>query len=455
MENNTKCMPTPPKRVGREFLRQYYTIMNKSPQNLHCFYSEEAKFVHDDVNPTERRTLMADGKKAIREIMIERSSNFKHTSTKIHNVDTIETLDEGLLVQVNGEISYNEQPMRSFSQTFILIPKSPFQYFVQNDIFRFSDFEPCDPESHRNSITEQTMPSVQADWGTQCEEENAEPYKEQTAKQEEPRVDSDGDANKNEVKLDTSDSGLSSDAEKAIMDIQSNNLKSILQEPRSITKESVMKHGPTVAESDLSTESDAKSNEDANRTQLFRDSCILTIGNVINPNIEFDNANCNEIASSRNEKIQDSADTSNASKSDDTSSGKVNYRKRKDKRKAKNEQKSLNESEEKVETNQSTENIESTEAAVVHNESATPDNNVENTPIEKRIEPTMSECPVSAAEQETPKTYADLAKAPAKWIDELATRRDSTTDRNKTRPALIRRSSRTEKITPSHGNNHL
>ncbi|XP_055303388.1 ras GTPase-activating protein-binding protein 2-like [Sitodiplosis mosellana] len=469
MENTAKCMPTPPKRVGREFVRQYYTILNKSPGNLHCFYSEEAKFIHEDVNPAERRTIEADGKRAIRNIMIERSPNFKHTSTKIHTVDTIETLDDGLLVQVNGEISYNEQPMRPFSQTIILIPKSPFQYFVQNDIFRFCDYESYGTASCSNSVTGQTMQTAQPDWGTQCEEEDIEPCDGQMAKQAETRVDSDrddGDAHENEVKLDTSDSGLSSDAEKAIMDIQSHNLKSILQESRSITKESVMKRGPTPpvhTENEPAAEADVKPVEDTNRTQLFRDSCILTIGNVINPNIEFDDAKCDQNASLENERTQESADKHNASKSDDNSSGKVKYRKRKDKRKVKHEMskdKLLDESVEKVEPNQSSENNVMPKETVVQSESSTSENTVEKTSIDESSELTTSHSTMAPSEQEMPKTipemktYADLAKAgKAEWIDELAARRDST-DRNKIRPMLVRRSSRTERTTPSHDAGH-
>lgn len=32
--NMDKCMPAAPKMVGREFVKKYYTIMNKSPENL-------------------------------------------------------------------------------------------------------------------------------------------------------------------------------------------------------------------------------------------------------------------------------------------------------------------------------------------------------------------------------------------------------------------------------------
>lgn len=496
MESDSKCMPTPPKRVGREFVRQYYTLMNRSPQHMHCFYSEEAKFIHDDIDPTERRKISVEGKTAIRDVMLERIPNFQHTSTKIHTVDTIETQNEGLVIQITGEISFNKLPMRQFSQTFILIPKSPFQYFVQNDIFHFCDFESFEPsvQGQSSAITEETMTSsAQADWGTQCEEEQIEPYEERNESVPRGNLNrGDGDGRENEVKLDTSDSGLSSDAEKAIMDIQSHHLRSILQEPKSITKESVMNRGPTPpasTENDpASVESDAQPAEDTNRTQLFRDSCILTVGNVVNPNIEFDDAKRDEIASSEKEKMQEGGD--NASKSDDySSSGKMKYRKRKDRQRKRSEmpkEKSFDESLEILEENQSTEKNVLTEAVVVQKESEnlmksessvdkTPvdkkpvdempvdempvdETPIDKTPVDKPSESTTTETTDQPADQETPKsipemkTYADLAKAgKTEWTDEPFAK-PIPIDQNKARPPpLVRRTSRTERTAPSSG----
>lgn len=446
---NTKCMPTPPKRVGREFVRQYYIIMNKSPENLHCFYSDEASFIHDDVDPAKRRTISANGKMAIRDVMYERSPNYKHTSTRIATVDTNETVDNGLLVQINGEISYNEQPMRPFSQTFILIPKSPFQYFVQNDIFRFNDFESDALNESNHSVSTETA-SAQEDWGTQCEE-YVEPYENEVNNQS-ARADTSHDdieAQGNEVRLDTSDSGLSSDAEKAIMDIQSQNLKSILQEPRSLTKESVMKHSPTQSsfiDGDKAIESEATPATDdvsQNHSQLFRDSCILTIGNVINPNIEFENGKHNEIATNENDKTQES---------DDNNIGKNNYRKRKDKRKARNEmkrEKSRDESEaERV--NECNLPSEQNVVIILDEKPIVQSENIEQKAMAEKSASSQNQVQ-AASDQDTPKsepkTYADLAKTgQSEWIDELDRRRDSCAQ-NK-RPPLMRRSSRHEKSTP-------
>lgn len=40
---------------------------------------------------------------------------------------------------MSGELSNNGQPMRRFFQTFVLAPRSPTNYYVRNDIFRYQD----------------------------------------------------------------------------------------------------------------------------------------------------------------------------------------------------------------------------------------------------------------------------------------------------------------------------
>lgn len=40
---------------------------------------------------------------------------------------------------MTGELSNNGDPMRRFMQTFVLAPRQPKKYYVQNDIFRYQD----------------------------------------------------------------------------------------------------------------------------------------------------------------------------------------------------------------------------------------------------------------------------------------------------------------------------
>lgn len=67
------------------------------------------------------------------------SLNFKDCHTKIRQVDSLETVNKSVVIQVIGELSNNGQPMRRFFQTFILAPRSPTHYYVRNDIFRYQD----------------------------------------------------------------------------------------------------------------------------------------------------------------------------------------------------------------------------------------------------------------------------------------------------------------------------
>ena len=59
--------------------------------------------------------------------------SFRDCHTKIRHVDAHATLNEGVVVQVMGELSNNMQPMRKFMQTFVLAPEvcsSPFFFML-------------------------------------------------------------------------------------------------------------------------------------------------------------------------------------------------------------------------------------------------------------------------------------------------------------------------------------
>lgn len=51
------------------------------------------------------------------------SLQFSECHTKIRHVDAHATLNDGVVVQVMGELSNNGQPMRKFLQTFVLAPE--------------------------------------------------------------------------------------------------------------------------------------------------------------------------------------------------------------------------------------------------------------------------------------------------------------------------------------------
>ncbi|XP_075148209.1 ras GTPase-activating protein-binding protein 2 [Haematobia irritans] len=149
-----------PQSVGREFVRQYYTLLNKAPNHLHRFYNNNSSFIHGE------STLVVGQKNIHNRIQ---QLNFHDCHAKISQVDAQATLGNGVVVQVTGELSNDGQPMRRFTQTFVLAPQSPKKYYVHNDIFRYQDMysdEEVDGESRSENDEEheqqQLPPQVQS-----------------------------------------------------------------------------------------------------------------------------------------------------------------------------------------------------------------------------------------------------------------------------------------------------
>lgn len=69
-------------------------------------------------------------------------------------MDSHETLGNGVVIQVTGELSNNGQPMRRFMQTFVLAPQSPKRYYVRNDIFHYQDEVFCDEDAEPETPVE-------------------------------------------------------------------------------------------------------------------------------------------------------------------------------------------------------------------------------------------------------------------------------------------------------------
>lgn len=145
-----------PQSVGREFVRQYYTLLNKAPDHLHRFYNNHSSFVHGGLEPHNREATLVVGQKQIYNKI--QQLNFRDCHAKISQVDAQSTLGNGVVVQVTGELSNDGQPMRRFTQTFVLAAQSPKKYYVHNDIFRYQDFitdDEGDGESRSDNDDEQ------------------------------------------------------------------------------------------------------------------------------------------------------------------------------------------------------------------------------------------------------------------------------------------------------------
>jgi len=169
-------MAPAPKTVGREFVRQYYTVLNMAPQCLHRFYNSNSSFIHgDDKNLEETIVGQSQIHKYIKKL------DLTDCRTKILLIDSQATLDNGIVIQVSGELSTNGRPMRRFMQTFVLVPQEENKYYVHNDIFRYQDqvFEDTEEqteqteESPQDNTSAEDYPSQEASEGVHFEPEPA------------------------------------------------------------------------------------------------------------------------------------------------------------------------------------------------------------------------------------------------------------------------------------------
>lgn len=166
-------MATPsPQQVGREFVRQYYTVLHEAPEVLHRFYSSGSTFVHGGIDrpglAVEPVIGQLDIDKKIREL------NFKDCHTKIRQVDSQATIGSGVVVQVTGELSNNGEPMRRFMQTFVLAPQSAKKFYVHNDIFRYQDevYQDNSDSESEETVAASTTVANSAEQPTQLQQQH-------------------------------------------------------------------------------------------------------------------------------------------------------------------------------------------------------------------------------------------------------------------------------------------
>ncbi|KAL1779520.1 ras GTPase-activating protein-binding 1 [Sigmodon hispidus] len=133
-----------PQEIGLELVKQYYRLLIMAPNTLYRFYGKNSSYVHGGLNSNGKPADAVYGQKKIRKKLM--SQNFTNCHIKIHHVDAQATLNGGIVVQVMGTLSNNNQAERSFMQTFVLAPQGSngTSFYVYNDIFRYQD-EVCGP----------------------------------------------------------------------------------------------------------------------------------------------------------------------------------------------------------------------------------------------------------------------------------------------------------------------
>uniref|UniRef100_A0A3Q2CTG9 G3BP stress granule assembly factor 2b n=1 Tax=Cyprinodon variegatus TaxID=28743 RepID=A0A3Q2CTG9_CYPVA len=174
-----------PLLVGREFVRQYYTLLNKAPDYLHRFYGRNSSYVHGGIDPSGKLAEAVYGQAEIHKKVM--SLQFSECHTKIRHVDAHATLSDGVVVQVLGELSNNGQPMRKFMQTFVLAPEGSVanKFYVHNDIFCYEDEVFGDSEAELEEGTN----GVEEPMEEPAPEPEPEPEQEPKAEEVKPEVE--------------------------------------------------------------------------------------------------------------------------------------------------------------------------------------------------------------------------------------------------------------------------
>lgn len=159
-----------PSEVGWQFVPQYYTFVNKQPDRLHLFYTKQSTFIHgvegEDGKPCH-------GQQVCLELMLNNgdfigdeqeihqkitSLGYNDCKVFIHSVDAQSSADGGIIIQVIGEMSNQNEEWRKFVQTFFLA-QQPNGYFVLNDIFRFLKEEAVESDEAREGSDSEPAPA--------------------------------------------------------------------------------------------------------------------------------------------------------------------------------------------------------------------------------------------------------------------------------------------------------
>jgi hypothetical protein len=134
--------------VAHEFVKQYYTLLNAAPEQLHRFYSHNSSFIHGDDQAA------VTGQTEIHKKIL--SLNFENCHARICQVDSQSSVSGSVVVQVIGELSNGGQPMRRFVQSFVLAPQSHNKYYVHVDIFRYQDNNGAVPTNNEDDNEEES-----------------------------------------------------------------------------------------------------------------------------------------------------------------------------------------------------------------------------------------------------------------------------------------------------------
>ena len=128
---------------SNSFVKQYYDILAKKPEELHRFYANESTFTHAE-DPREEVELVQTGVEAIKKRVAELNYLNAHVDLSEGFLDVQKSISssESILVVVTGHFSLREIKSRPFTHSFVLaVPTAaksgrPGSYYVHNSVFR-------------------------------------------------------------------------------------------------------------------------------------------------------------------------------------------------------------------------------------------------------------------------------------------------------------------------------
>ncbi|KAL4586755.1 hypothetical protein LXL04_011399 [Taraxacum kok-saghyz] len=132
--------------VADAFVKQYYNILQESPQDTHRFYKDQSILARPcPHNSMKSATTL---KNIDEEIMASNIKNWNPNLTTVHAQDSVMG---SVIVGVTGFFSDNDNVTKHFSQTFCLAPQEGGGFYVHNDILQFVEI---------NNVLETSPPVV-------------------------------------------------------------------------------------------------------------------------------------------------------------------------------------------------------------------------------------------------------------------------------------------------------
>ncbi|KDP41314.1 hypothetical protein JCGZ_15721 [Jatropha curcas] len=124
-----------PQVVGNAFVEQYYTLLTRSPKDVHKFYHNSSVISRPDFDGSMSSASTLEG---IDKMIL--SLDYSNCGVEILTTDSQKSFGNGVIVMVTGFFTGKNSIKRKFTQMFFLAPQdSHAAYYVLNDVLRYVD----------------------------------------------------------------------------------------------------------------------------------------------------------------------------------------------------------------------------------------------------------------------------------------------------------------------------